>query len=147
MTDQQTNQKPELVGMGIQFQLPVTAPPEKVWAAMVLKIYEPEKFLPVTNVKVTEVIPGRHVQREMVLVGRTIREEIYLDESCYKIRGFAAGEDSAGINVYDPNTGILNYYKENVKGERIPWEIPKVFATMAMEKTKELVQEETQKST
>lgn len=141
----ESNQNIEIVDMGVKCEMPVTVPPEEIWAAMIQKVYQPEKFLPVTNVKITDVIPGRHAQREMVLMGHTIREEIYLHESCYKIRGVALDEDSVHINEYSPDTGILEYYQENGKGERTSWKVPKAFALMAMEKTKDLAQEEMQK--
>ncbi len=71
MTGQQSNQRTEIVVMGVQYPMPHTIPPEKIWAAMIQKIYQTEKFLPLTDVKITYIIPGRRIYREMVVRGCT----------------------------------------------------------------------------
>jgi hypothetical protein len=137
MSEQHQNQNVETVGMGVQFPTPIKAPHERVWAVMVDKVYNTEKYLPVTNVKTTDIIPGKHVYREMLLNGRPKNENIYLDESHYEIRFDVVDEDSIHVNKYYPDTGILEYWQENGKGQRIPWNVPKTIVLEAMKKTKE----------
>jgi hypothetical protein len=140
MSEQQQSEKVEMVGMGVQFPTPIKASREQVWAAMVDKMYNTEKYLPVTNVKTTDIIPGQHAYREMTLHGEVLKENIYFDEVHYKIRAAMVDEDNIHINMYYPDSGILEYWQENGKGERIPWDVPKSIVLEAMEKTKEVAE-------
>jgi hypothetical protein len=135
-----SNQNMEIVGLGVQSPTPIQAPPERVWEAMIDKVYNTAKYLPVTDVKTKDIIPGKHVHREMTLLGKVIEENIYLDKLNYEIRFDVVGEDEIHINRYYPDTGILEYWQENGKGERIPWEAPKASALAAIEKTKEVAE-------
>jgi hypothetical protein len=140
MSEQQQNQNVEIVGMGVQLPTPIKAPREQVWAAMVDKMYNTENYLPVTNVKTTDIIPGRHMYREMVFMGQVLKENIYFDESSYEIRAAIVDADEIHINAYYPDTGIIEYWQENGKGERIPWDAPKTVVLEAMKKTKEVAE-------
>jgi hypothetical protein len=140
MSEQQQNQNVEIVGMGVYSLTPIKAPNEQVWKAMVDKIYNTEKYLPVTDVKITEIIPGRHVYREMRRREKQLKENIYLDESRYEIRALVVDEDSIHVNVYHPDTGLLEYWQENGKGERTSWPVSKAAALEAMKKTKEVAE-------
>ena len=135
-----SNPNVETVGLGVQSPVPIQAPVERVWELMVDKVYNTGKYLPVTDVKTNDIIPGQHVYREMSLNGNTIAENIYLDKSKYDIRFAVVGKDEIHINHYYPDTGILEYWQENSKGERIPWHAPKSFVLQAMAKTKELAE-------
>jgi len=140
MSGQQQNQNVEMIDMGVQSSIPIKAPNEQVWAAMLDKMYNTEKYLPVTNVKTTDIIPGRHAYREMHLDGKSLNENLYFDESRYEIRCVVDDEDSIHINKYHPDTGLLEYWQENRKGERIPWLVPKAPVLEAMKKTKEVAE-------
>ena len=142
MSDEKQNQNVEIVGLGVQSPTPIQAPPERVWEAMIDKIYNTEKYLPVTNVKTKDIKPGQHVYRKMTFKhnGESIEENIYLDKSQYDVRFDVVGADEIHINHYYPDTGILEYWQENGKGERIPWNVPKGVALEAIEKTKEIAE-------
>jgi hypothetical protein len=126
----------DIVGLGLRLPTPIRAPRERVWAAMVDKIYHTEKYLPVTDVKATDIKPGYHAYREMRLQGETLIENIYFDESRCEIRATFMDNDEIHFNVYNPDTGILEYWQENTKGERIPWRVSKAIVLKAMEATK-----------
>ena len=139
MSEQQ-HSKDETVGLGTQLPTPIHAPRERVWAAMVDKMYHTEKYLPVTNVKTKDIVTGRHAYREMLLQGKTVKENVYFDESRCEIRAEIIDADEIHLNWYNPDTGILEYWQENAKGERIPWDVPKAVVIKAMEKTKEVAE-------
>ena len=137
MSEQKQNQTSELIGLGVKSSNPIKAPNERVWAVMVDKVYNTAKYLPVTNVKTTDIVPGKHVYREMSIFGKQMNENIYLDEAHYQIKFDVVDVDEVHVNAYYPDTGLLEYWQENGKGERIPWNVPKGGALSAMEKTKE----------
>jgi hypothetical protein len=140
MSEQKQNEDVEMVDMGVRSSTPINASPERVWEAMVDKIYNTEKYLPVTNVKTTDIIPGQHVYREMAYGEQQLNENIYYDKSRYEIRFVVVDEDSVHINIYYPDTGLLEYWQENKKGERIPWHVPKAGVLKAMEMTKKVAE-------
>jgi hypothetical protein len=140
MSNQEQNPNVEIVGLGVQSPIPIQAPAERVWEVMIDKVYNTGNYLPVTDVKTKDIIPGQHVYREMTLNGKIIKENIYLDKSHYEIRFAVVGEDQIHINHYYPDTGILEYWQENGKGERILWEAPKASGLAAIIKTKELAE-------
>jgi hypothetical protein len=107
---------------------------------MVDKMYNTEKYLPVTNVKTTDKIPGRHIYREMLFGEEQIDEDIYLDESRSEIRAYVIDQDEIHINIYYRDTGLLEYWEENRQGERIPWSIKKALVLKAMKQTKKIAE-------
>ena len=139
-----SEQNSETVGLGLKATNPIKAAPERVWAAMVDKVYNTSKYLPVTDVKTTDIIPGQHVYREMRLNEKSMNENIYLDAEHYIIRFEVVDHDAVHVNAYDRETGLLEYYQENKKGERIPWNAPKKLVLAAMDKTKEIAENDSQ---
>jgi len=133
-------QNMDLVDMGVQYQLPLTIPAENVWEVMVEKIYHPEKFLPVNDVKTIDIIPGEHVYREMNVSGFILKEDVYLDPENYKIRFVVVDNDAVHINKYHPDTGVIEYFQENKKGERSTWRIPRAIILHAMLQTHEMAE-------
>jgi hypothetical protein len=77
----------------------------------------------------------------MLLGGEPLNENIYFDEANYDIRSAVIGKDEIHVNKYDTETGILEYWQENAKGERISWPVPKAIVLKAMEKTKEMAEQ------
>jgi len=134
------SQEGDFVNMGVQYQLPLTIPAENVWAAMIQKIYHPEKFLPVNDVQTIDIVSGRHIYRKMNFLGFIMKEDVYLDPANYKIRFEVIDDDAVHINIYHPDTGVAEYYQENKKGERIIWPVPKTMVFHAMSQTKEMAE-------
>lgn len=98
------------------------------------KVYHTSKYLSVTNVK-TEDRALNHVFREMVFDGEVFYHDIYLDKDKGEIR----------FEVVNKDTNEIEYYLENKKGERIPWNIPKEIVLKAMATTtKEQAEKEQQ---
>ena len=137
-----SGQDSEIVGLGVKATNPIKASPERVWAAMVDKVYNTGTYLPVKDVKTTDKVPDKHVYREMSLNGHQMNENIYLDREHYIIRFAVVDKDEIHVNAYDPQTGLLEYWQENGKGERIPWNVPKKLVLGAMDKTKEIAENE-----
>lgn len=135
MSEQQ-NQVDEIAGMGVRSPTSIKAPVEQVWAAMVDKMYNPEKYLPVTNPEITIIIPEHHIYREMYYKGNIIKENVYFDQSNYEIHSAAVDKDHVHVNIYHPDTGILEYWQEDSKGERIEWQVPRAVVLGAMEMIK-----------
>lgn len=139
-----TEQNSETVGLGVKATNPIKAPVERVWAAMVDKVYNTSKYLPVTDVKTTDIVTGKHVYREMRLGDKALNENIFLDAEHFIIRFHVVDKDEIHVNAYDRDTGLLEYWQENSKGERIPWNAPKKLVLVAMEKTKEVAENNSQ---
>jgi hypothetical protein len=119
MSEKPEKQNAEIVGMGVKYPTPIKAPRERVWAVMVDKVYNTGKYLPATDVKTTDIIPGRHVYREMKVQGRQMNENIYLDESRCEIRFDVVDEDAVHVNMYYPDTGIIEYWQAMKKTKEI----------------------------
>jgi hypothetical protein len=134
------HQNDELVGMGVKYPTPIKAPTERVWAIMVDKMYNTTKYLPVTDVKTKDIVPGKEMYREMTFDGKVLKENIHFDESTCEIRCDMIDEDAVHINKYYADTGIIEYWQENKKGDRIPWPVPKAPVLKAMKQTKELAE-------
>lgn len=142
MSDQAGNKPSEIVGFGVQSTTPIKASPERVWKAMVDKMYNTSKYLPVTDVKITDKDHEKEVYREMTLNGKVLRENIYFDKSRFQIRVDLLDDDIVHFNVYDPDTGLLEYWEADKNGERRSWNAPKQVVLAAMQKTKEVAEAE-----
>ncbi|CAF0787012.1 unnamed protein product [Adineta ricciae] len=137
MSDQAANQSVGIAGFGVQSTTPIKASPERVWEAMVDKMYNTSKYLPVTDVKVTEKDHAKEIYREMTINGTVLRENIYFDKSRFQIRADLLDHDKVHFNVYNPDTGLLEYWEADKNGERVSWNVPKQVILNAMQKTKE----------
>src|SRR5689334_21887624 len=96
MSEQQQQQHrddEDIVGLGVRSTSPIRAPRYRVWAAMVEKMYKPERYLPVTDVHTVERVPGRHLYQEMNLYGEQLKANIYFDEQRSEIRSYMVGRD------------------------------------------------------
>ncbi|CAF1327219.1 unnamed protein product [Adineta steineri] len=138
----------ETVGLGVRAPERINAPFERVWAVMVDKVYNTSKYLPVQDVKTEDRSPT-HVYREMAMCSqpdKIMKEDIYLDKDSGTIRFAVIGADEIHINKFHKNADeqVLEYWMENSKGERIPWNAPKSFVLKAMKVTKDLAEKETE---
>ncbi|CAF0810367.1 unnamed protein product [Adineta steineri] len=135
----------DTVGLGVRAPERINAPFDRVWAVMIDKMYNTSKYLPVHNVKTEDRSPT-HVYREMTIGSdKTIKEDIYLDKDNGTIRCNVIGADEIHFNKFHKNTDeqVLEYWMENSKGERIPWNAPKSVVLKAMKITKEMAEKET----
>jgi hypothetical protein len=135
----------EIVGLGVRAPDKINAPYEKIWTTMVDKVYHPDKFLPVTNVKTEDRAPN-HVYREMNMENAgTVIEDIYLDKDKGEIRFVVQGNDEVRINKFhkDADKEYLEYWAENIQGERVSWHAPKSGVLKAMKLTKDTAEQST----
>jgi len=135
----------EIVGLGVRAPDKINAPYEKIWSTMVDKVYHPDKFLPVTNVKTEDRAPN-HVYREMNMEkAGTVIEDIYLDKDKGEIRFVAQDKDEVHVNKFhkDADKEYLEYWEENKQGERVSWHAPKSLVLKAMKLTKDTAEQST----
>jgi len=119
-----------------------------VWNMMVLKIKQPQLFLPVKNVKTTD--HGSYVAREMEfaakghpLFGHIYREKIYktFDGESGEIRFVILSDDGAEtdlehVNSLYKNPARIEYYqRKRSNGERVYWNGPRAAVRLSIEKT------------
>ena len=129
-----------MVGFGYRSPFTIDLPFERVWAAMIDKVYHTGKYLPVINVK-TEERPT-HVYREMTMIspsqnanysdGRIYKQEIYLDKDNAEMRFVCVDVDEVHINKYHKDEKVLEYYAMNKKDERQFWNAPQSYVYHAM---------------
>ena len=133
------------VGLGYRSPFTIDAPFERVWAAMVDKVYHTAKYLPVINVKIEE--HPTYIYREMTLVspsakekfdeGRLYRQNIYLDKDNAEIRFVTLDRDETHVNKFYKDEKVLEYYTMNNKGERQNWMAPRSYVHRAMVATRD----------
>ena len=129
----------EIVGFGVQAPEKINAPYERIWSTMLDKVYHPDKYLPVTDVK-TEDRASNHVYREMRMnKTNLIVEDIYLDKENGEARFVAQDTGAIHINKFhkDADKQYLEYWAENKEGQRISWNAPKIIVLKAMKTTKD----------
>lgn len=134
-----------IVGFGYRSPFTIDAPFERVWAAMVDKVYNTSKYLPVINVK-TEDHPT-YVYREMTIVspsekekfdeGQVYKQKIYLDKENAQIRFETIDKDEIHVNKFHKDENILEYYIVNSRGERENWTAPRSYVHRAMLATRD----------
>lgn len=129
-----TSSTEKLVGMGFQSPYTVSIPYDYIWVAMVDKVYNTSDYLPVTDVKTIDRSPT-HVFRGMKLGDKQIDEEIYLDKENGEIKFVLIDVDEVHVNKFHKDKQLFEYYNENKKGERIPWNVSQSIVLKAMDQT------------
>ena len=124
----------KLVGMGYQSPYTVSESYDSIWAAMVDKVYNTSDYLPVKDVKTIDRSPT-HVYREMKAGDKQLNEEIYLDKEKGEIKFVLVDLDEVHVNKFHKDKQVFEYYNENKKGERIPWNVPQSIVLKAMDQT------------
>lgn len=124
-----TSSESELAGMGIKMEIPEDIPTENVWKVLLIKIKQPDLFLPVTDVVTRPSDDGRGTYREMSMGANRIIENIYTDESIYEVNFSVENDETDHVNIIltDPTTGkrTLEFYKRNsATKERVFWAGP-----------------------
>ena len=118
----------ELVGLGAGMEIPEEISTDKVWAVLLIKIKQPNLFLPVTDV-VTRPIEGGGTYREMSMGPSRIIENIYYDESILEVNFNVTNDQNEHVNtILVDNNGkrTLEFFKRNsVTKERVEWAVPK----------------------
>eukprot|EP00128_Syssomonas_multiformis_P006530 Colp12_sorted_trinity150504_noHs@34754 len=128
--------------------------PTAVWKVMVDKIFSPNKFLPVSDVKIEH--KDGYTWRSMLIVPTkvTMIENIYANEKNHMIRFVILNSDGSEgpfeiinkLNILDPSTNActLEYYKRKTTSsadsseERVFWEATRAMVAGSFAKTFEL---------
>ncbi|UJR13021.1 hypothetical protein I4U23_000048 [Adineta vaga] len=110
------------VGLGFRSPFAITAPFDRVWAAMLDKVYHADKYCPqfVKGLKTEDRSPT-HVHREIDIHDQIRHEDVFLDEENGEMRFVDVDEDEVRVNKFHKNEQILEFWLENKKGKRIPW--------------------------
>lgn len=121
----------EAVGMGVSMEIPEEIPTAKVWEALLIKIKQPNLFLPVTDVVTRPSDDGLGVYREMSIGPKRIFENIYANEELLEVVFNVIDDDNEHVNIIlvEEGTGrrTLEFYKRlsSNKNERVHWDAPK----------------------
>jgi hypothetical protein len=120
----------EEVGLGISQEIENEIPTEKVWQVLLIKITEPNLFIPVTDVVHRPSDDGVGTYREMSMGPHRIIENIYPDKENFEIKFVDVDENSEIVNriVIDPasKSRSLEFYKrDSTSKQRIHWAIPR----------------------
>eukprot|EP01111_Echinosteliopsis_oligospora_P009975 TRINITY_DN3018_c0_g1_i1.p1 TRINITY_DN3018_c0_g1~~TRINITY_DN3018_c0_g1_i1.p1 ORF type:complete len:139 (-),score=24.54 TRINITY_DN3018_c0_g1_i1:13-429(-) len=113
----------------------ITAPFDKIWKYMIDKVYHPDKYLPVSNVKSEQ--RGDVVYREMTYRDIVKREDIVCNEDAAEIKFISTEKDEVVFNKYDKTTQRISYWLENKNGEPIYWAVPASIVVKSIATTKE----------
>ena len=142
----------EEVGLGVSSGPIENVTPDflaKIWKHMVVKIKQPNLFLPVTNVK-TEDCDG-YVKRSMELKtnGDVLKENIYseFDGETGEIRFVVLKDgketDNEIINALYKDPPRIEYFQRSISsGERVHFGVPKHLVLEAISKTIEFARQE-----
>jgi hypothetical protein len=135
----QAESNDELAGLGIKMEIPDDISTEKVWEVLLIKIKQPNLFLPVTDVVTRVSDDGLGTYREMSMGPNRIVENIYADESKLEVSFVVIDDPTDHVNIIhtDAVTGTrtLEFYKRNTKTqERVHWSVPAKIGLTGMEK-------------
>lgn len=134
---------PEFVGLGTETEVPENVSTEKLWEALLIKVPQPNLFLPVFDVKSRPSDDGLGTYREMTMNTpngpHTIIENIYADKSIWEIKFVVVNDTFEIVNVIniDPDSGkrTMEFYKRNsTTKEREHWAMPKAGSLLAHQK-------------
>ena len=132
-----------IVGLGYKQAVDNSASFDDLWKVFVMKVYHPDRFLPVTDVKTRDNADGS-VYREMSLHGTVIIETIYLDKEKGEVRFVVLRPDGQEsdlehVNALYRGTPMqIEYYQRKVGGERVSWETPRKLVAAAIRKQLDL---------
>jgi hypothetical protein len=123
----------ELVELGAGMEIPEDIATDKVWAVLLVKIKQPNLFLPVTDVVTRPCEDGVGTYREMSMGPTRIIEHIYYDENILEVNFNVTNDEDEHVNIIlvDKDTGkrTLEFFKRNsTTKERVQWDVPKHIA-------------------
>lgn len=134
----------EEVGLGVAMEIPDEISTEKVWEVLLIKIKQPNLFLPVTDVVTRPSDDGLGIYREMSIGPNRITENIYANEALHEVVFNVINDDTEHVNIIMPNqeTGgrTLEFFKRltSNKEERVHWNAPKKLALGGIAKVLEM---------
>ena len=127
----------EVTGLGAGIDIDELVTTDAVWKVLLLKIEQPQLFLPVTDVIYRKSDDGLGTYREMTVNanGATKRmlENIYSDYGVLEVVFRVIDSNLEHVNTIrnNPDTGkrMLEFYQRSISTkERISWEVPRELA-------------------
>lgn len=131
----------EPVGLGVSQNIAEDISTAQVWKALLIKIKEPNLFLPVSDVTTRPSDDGRGTYREMSIGPNRMIENIYADEALLEVKFVVEGDVIEHVNIIHAKDGVrtLEFYKRHSQtGERVHWDAPKRLALGGVEKVLEM---------
>jgi len=139
---------PEEIGLGVSSAPIENCDADKLWKAMLVKIKQPNLFIPVVNVKITDC--EGFVKRSMEfagdgpVAGTVVEENIYTDVKSGEIRSVRLDKDGKEtdmeiINVLHKDPVRIEYFQRSRSTkERVPFKAPKAGGLATIAKTIEM---------
>jgi hypothetical protein len=136
----------EMAGMGVAMEIPEAIATDKVWEVLLIKIKQPDLFLPVSDVLTRPSDDGLGTYREMTAPNKTrVFENIYADESIHEVKFRVADDAAEHVNVIVTKDGCnggagvrtLEFYKRlsTSEGEvKVHWAVPGKMALGGIQK-------------
>jgi hypothetical protein len=129
----------EMAGMGVAMEIPEAIATDKVWEVLLIKIKQPDLFLPVSDVLTRPSDDGLGTYREMSAGPNKTRvfENIYADESIHEVKFRVANDDAEHVNVILCKDGVrtLEFYKRlSSDKEKVHWAVPGKMALGGIQK-------------
>ena len=133
----------EEAGLGAAKEIPEDVSNEKVWQALLIKIKQPNLFLPVSDIVTRPSDDAIGTYREMSLGPRRIIENIYTDDSIFEVKFVVTNDPTEHVNIIhtDASTGkrTLEFYlRDKTTKERLLWHVPKHVALGGIQKVIEM---------
>lgn len=137
-----TADEEQAAGLGIALEIPDEISTEKVWQVLLIKIKQPNLFLPVTDVVTRTSDDGLGTYREMSLGPNRIIENIYADESLLEVNFNVTNDPEEHVNIITIDKSgkrMLEFYKRNSETkERVFWTVPAKIGLTGMAKIFEM---------
>lgn len=132
----------EQIGLGVAATIPEEITTKQVWQALIVKIKQPNLFLPATDIVTRPSDDGKGTFREMSVGPARIFENIYADESLLEVKFVVTDDIIEHVNIIHTNatTGerTLEFYKRHSQtGEKVFWDMPKLGGLGAINKVLE----------
>lgn len=81
-----SNSVEDRIGHGASIEIPPEISTEQVWAALIIKITQPNLFVPASDVVTRPSDDGLGVYREMTVGGNRMIENVYVNKDIFEIR-------------------------------------------------------------
>ncbi len=134
----------EEAGLGIAKDIPDDISNEKLWQVLLIKIKQPNLFLPVGDVVTRVSDDGLGIYREMTLLstGSKIIENIYTNDSILEVSFSVVNDPTDHVNIIHTDANgrrTLEFYKRSTSTkERVHWAGPAKIGLAGMVKMFEM---------
>lgn len=140
MSTDQPQQAPIAGINGASAQVPEDVSIEQLWQSLVIKITQPNIFLPVTVQVTRPSDDGKGIYREMSLGPKSIIENIYERKDDLEVVFQNVGSDDEIVNAItidkDTDVRTLSFFQRKISTkERLEWAVPLSVVQNGVDKT------------